>query len=329
MGVSQSRCVDYWGPLAVLCRKQTREDMELLDAVKDGDRRIMDRWMKRGARVNTRNADGRTPLMVAALEGHTQCAEQLIHRWDADVNLLRRTKRQCTYYYYRFGMVWERTIPYREIKHGETALKCAAENGHYQCLDILLLAGADVNITDEDGLTSLHIASRHGYALCAQVLIQAGADVNIFDKFQKSPLMYMAAGRIHRSGLRCLEMLLLAGAPVNKTNRCGENAVMLHFTLHEPVNKQAILMLLAAGETLKTRKFPCYPKAWDKNYCGVKIPNYILHRRRHLCLKHLCREAIRKHLLKLSPVNLFITVPEIGLPSLLTSYILYGVYLRI
>ena len=326
MGVSQSRCVDYWEPLAGLCRRQSWEDEMLLEAVKNGDRRNMDRWMKRGARVNTRDWDGRTPLMVAALEGHAQCVEQLIHSWDADVNLLRRTKRKR--YYYRDGRALQRTIPQREIKHGETALKCATANGHYQCIDILLLAGADVNCTDEDGLTSLHIASRLGEVLCVQVLIQAGADVNIFDKYQKSPLMFMAADQINHSGLRCLELLLRAGSPVNMTNRCGENAVMLHFTLREPVNKRAILLLLAAGERLKARRRAGYPLAWDKNYCGVKIPNYILYRRRHLCLKHMCREAIRKHLLKLSPINLFIRVPEIGLPSLLTSYILYGVALR-
>ena len=327
MGVSQSRCVDYWERVTELCRKHSMEDMELLDAVKEGNKRSMDRWMKRGARVNTRNADGRTPLMVAALEGHAQCAEQLIHRWDADVNALRKTKRKYTYYY-PSGRIRVRTIPHREIKHGETALTCATANGHHQCVDVLLVAGADVNGTDEDGLTSLHIASRLGYPLCVQLLIQAGADLNIFDKFQKSPLMYTAAGPIDRSGLRCLELLFQAGAPVNKTNRCGENAVMLHFTLHEPVNKQALLLLLAAGERLKTRRLAGYPRAWDKKYCRVKIPVYILFRRKHLCLKHICREAIRKHLLKLSPVNLLIRVPEIGLPSILTSYILYGVYLH-
>ena len=138
-GATPSRYVEYWEPVEGLCRRQSREDMELLEAEKRGDRRIMDRWMKREAHVNTWNADGRTPLMVAALEGHAQCAEQLIHRWDADINVLRRIRRKRTYYY-PCGKVWERTIPWREIKHGETALKCATENGHYQCLDVLLVA---------------------------------------------------------------------------------------------------------------------------------------------------------------------------------------------
>ena len=41
-------------------------------------------------------------------------------------------------------------------------------------------------------------------------------------------------------------------------------------------------------------------------------------------LKHLCREAIREHLLHLDQhKNLFQRVPRVGLPALLQSYLLY------
>ena len=41
-------------------------------------------------------------------------------------------------------------------------------------------------------------------------------------------------------------------------------------------------------------------------------------------LKHLCREAIREHLLHLDQhENLFQRVPRLGLPALLQSYLLY------
>ena len=47
-------------------------------------------------------------------------------------------------------------------------------------------------------------------------------------------------------------------------------------------------------------------------------------------LKHLCREAIRKHLLKLDPhTHLFDRVPRLGLPSLLTEYLLYDMSLDV
>ena len=133
--------------------------------------------------------------------------------------------------------------------------------------------------------------------------------------------------RVSLSRLRCLELLLRAGAHVNKTNRSGKNAVTLHFTGTEPVNKQALLLLLAAGERLKTRRLAGYPLTWDKNYSHVVIPDHLMYKRNSLGLKHMCRDVIRKHLVKVSNVNLFTRAPRLGLPSVLTSYILYDVSL--
>ena len=42
-------------------------------------------------------------------------------------------------------------------------------------------------------------------------------------------------------------------------------------------------------------------------------------------LKHICREAIRKHLLELDPhQHLFGRIPKLGLSSVLMNYLLYG-----
>ena len=46
-----------------------------------------------------------------------------------------------------------------------------------------------------------------------------------------------------------------------------------------------------------------------------------------MSLKHLCRQCIRKHLLQMSPVNLFVWVPQLGLPTLLQEYLLCNVSL--
>ena len=45
-------------------------------------------------------------------------------------------------------------------------------------------------------------------------------------------------------------------------------------------------------------------------------------------LKH-CREAIRKHLIDLDPhAHLFNRIPQLGLPSLLTDYLLFDISLE-
>ena len=46
-----------------------------------------------------------------------------------------------------------------------------------------------------------------------------------------------------------------------------------------------------------------------------------------ISLMNICRETIRKHLLPMSDVNLFVRVPRLPLPRLMTSYLLYDVTL--
>ena len=60
----------------------------------------------------------------------------------------------------------------------------------------------------------------------------------------------------------------------------------------------------------------------------VNVADYLPQIQTKLNLKHLCREAIRKHLLKLDPhTHLFYRVPSLGLPSLLVEYLLYDMSL--
>ena len=70
-------------------------------------------------------------------------------------------------------------------------------------------------------------------------------------------------------------------------------------------------LLFAAGETLD-------------GIPDEEIPDCLKFDDLQLELKHICREAIRKHLLSLDPhTHLFGRVPRLGLPSLLTEYLLY------
>ena len=313
--------------------RQWREDGALLAAAREGNIQRIDMWMRQGASVNTRDPNGHTLLMHASFRGHTQTVLRLVRTWGADVN-----------------------AESREDMDSITALMHAAEKGHHQCMDILIQAGADVNAgvnckplimatvaqqcesmrkliqagadvkaTNKSGMTALYLACKCGLPKCVELLIQHGANVNIRDRLGTSPLICTVVSRVNLNGLRCLELLLRAGAHVNKTNQSGKNAVTLHYTGTEPVNWWALLLLITAGE--KLRRMAGYPLAWDTNYAHGELPDYILYKRNDLNLKHICRDVIRKHLLKVSNVNLFIRAPRLGLPSALTSYILYDVSL--
>ena len=68
------------------------------------------------------------------------------------------------------------------------------------------------------------------------------------------------------------------------------------------------------GKRKKTRKKNDSETAKSSDFAEISVET----------LKGLCREMIRDYLLDVSPVNLFCTVPQLGLSSDLSRYILRG-----
>ena len=60
---------------------------------------------------------------------------------------------------------------------GNTALVWAAVNGHQETLDLLIRAGAIVNLQNPNGWTALKAAIVNRRITCVNALIEAGADV--------------------------------------------------------------------------------------------------------------------------------------------------------
>ena len=94
---------------------------------------------------------------------------------------------------------------------GFTPLHLAAMYGHSRCVELLIVAGVDVEeISRCHRLTPLQLAVRYGCEMCINLLLQAGADVNERDK--DGPLLFTA---IKKGFHRCAEALINAGADVN------------------------------------------------------------------------------------------------------------------
>ena len=128
------------------------------------------------------------------------------------------------------------------------------------------------------------------------LLIQAGANVNALNSRSECALD-------QATDVRCVRLLLQSGAEIYARP-----------TGRKPLDKPSVLLLYAAGQQLNGHE--------------LKIVTEILHETQRLCLKHLCREAIREHLLELDPyTHLFGRVPRLGLPRLITEYLLHGVSL--
>ncbi len=96
--------------------------------------------------VEARTAADESPLMLAALKGLTELCQQLIAR-GADVN-----------------------------KPAWTPLHYAATNGHLAVMALLLDDYAYVDAASPNGTTPLMMAAHYGTAAAAQLLLDAGAD---------------------------------------------------------------------------------------------------------------------------------------------------------
>lgn len=100
-------------------------------------------------RVDVRNRAEETPLMMAALRGHTAIARQLIDR-GADIN-----------------------------KTGWSPLHYAATGGHRAIVEMLLQAHAYIDAESPNGTTPLMMAAQYGTAETVRQLLDAGADASL------------------------------------------------------------------------------------------------------------------------------------------------------
>ena len=107
----------------------------------------------------------------------------------------------------------------------ETALICAAYKSPTKLVQLLLEKGANVNAVNQGNWTALHKAVVNGRGETARLLIKAGADVKIRTTSNGSVLGSMDFSNDDE----CVKTectLLEAGASVNETDSCGRTALM-------------------------------------------------------------------------------------------------------
>ena len=108
---------------------------------------------------------------------------------------------------------------------GQSPLGWAAQNGHSACLETLIKQGANVNLSSENhslwafinkpffSNTALILAIEQDHVECVNILISAGADVNKPNGSGEGALMIAA----HNGSDTYVERLIKAGADVNKS----------------------------------------------------------------------------------------------------------------
>ncbi len=112
--------------------------LPLITAARSGDLPLLVRLITAGADLYATNKDGDTALIIAASYGHENIIEALIMTTERH-NLLLNA----------------------HDVHGYTALMHACTQLHKKSVEMLTLAGANLNIKNDDGLTALALAKKH------------------------------------------------------------------------------------------------------------------------------------------------------------------------
>ena len=159
-------------------------DSSMLDAVKQRDAARVRVLVKQRTLVNAPDADGATPLLIAAHLGDLDSANALIAA-GANVNLANR--------------------------YGITPLYEASAAAYVPLIKALLDAGARADVALPEGETALMAASRTDSVEAVRLLLSAGAAPNVVEQWQgQTPLMYAAA----RNRAEVARALIAAGANV-------------------------------------------------------------------------------------------------------------------
>ena len=114
--------------------------------------------------VNALNSKGESPLMLAALKGHKEMAEQLIKK-GADIN-----------------------------KTGWTPLHYAASSGQTAIISLLLDQHAYIDAESPNGTTPLMMAAMYGTGEAVDLLVAEGADTRLKNQQGMTALQFAEAG---------------------------------------------------------------------------------------------------------------------------------------
>ena len=272
----------------------------IMKAAYQGNEKCLNLLLQAGADVNVFNDHGYTALMQAAIYVHSKCVELLLQ---AGANVDPHYPDTC------------RWSPLRLVVN-------AYELVHYKLIKLLPDVNADEAVHTPKGVKC------HKAAECITLLVSGGADVNVKTVNGKEILWIIL--RKHSSGhnvdCKCRELSVDRYSLVRLFLHAGADLREMLQLLEKQIQFLApdLLLLLAAGATTG---YLSQVKDSIQNDVSAGSIQQLLPNRSNLM--SLCRSSMRDHLLNTNPSNnLFISVPRLGLPSVLTDYLLFHTFIE-
>ena len=206
---------------------ETKDDKgcsPLLLASRSGALALVKMLVKAGAEVCATDNEGYTCLIIAC-NGHTEVVRYLVGLKDVDVN--------------------------HKADDHFSALHCAVDEKHPDVVEVLIAAGADIEIKDEMGCSPLLFASKQGdlsadALAVVKVLVKAGADVCATDN-EGLTCLAIAALLGHTEIVRYLTSLQAVDV-----NHKVDDFSALHHAVYS-VHPDVVEVLIAAGADIEAR----------------------------------------------------------------------------
>ncbi|WP_353285220.1 ankyrin repeat domain-containing protein [Wolbachia endosymbiont (group A) of Beris morrisii] len=223
--------------------KQAQLNEQLLNAVQDDDLNEVKNLIGKGASVNARDKDGKTPLgnassnsvRIILMQAHLDKELLLTVKSEKDLktinDLIAKDIGDRTHggFYYAWSGNLD-TVDFlvgRDLsvnatdKYDCTLLHWAALKGHSDIVKFLVDKGANVNAKDILGRTPMHFAVTNNHMNITEFLLKNGANVDEADKNGWTPLHWAAL----EDCLEVAKFLVDKGADVNAKDIYGKKPI--------------------------------------------------------------------------------------------------------
>ncbi|XP_063854781.1 ankyrin-2-like isoform X2 [Scylla paramamosain] len=225
-------------------------------AASKGHDHLLPHLLQSGLSIEGRGTTDRTPLMVAAVHGHTQTVKTLLAHganplatdgkgWTALHFAARWGHQQCV------EALMHVIPPTPTHLEAHTPMHTASYHGHVEVLKQLAGVGWSLSARDNHGETPLRCAAAGGYVTAVEWLVQQGADRRVQDKAGFTPLeVAMQFGRYEVE-----TWLAKNGGGVVRSDILLVEEVREWQGVHED-NHNTVLSWLVAGNTAMMRNIP-------------------------------------------------------------------------
>ncbi|NXT10022.1 MYPT2 phosphatase, partial [Prunella fulvescens] len=163
---------------------------------------IAEYLISHGANVAAVNSEGEVPSDIAEEAAMKDLLLEQVKKQGVDLELSRKEEEQQMLQDARQWLNSGRIEDVKQPRTGATALHVAAAKGYSEVMRLLIQAGFNLNVQDNDGWTPLHAAAHWGVKEACSILAEALCDMDIRNKLGQTPFDVADEGLVEH-----LEML--------------------------------------------------------------------------------------------------------------------------